>query len=151
MVHCRISSSKHCAYSSRRTWQIPVSLAWRCSSFWSSCSCRCRKTGRIENKFTIIKVVLSKAPQSGNQGEISYYSALPRGTYLVTHFCQIDREKQMPSAKQYSNPQPFDCEACAQPLCFICCPHTANVICAFKMVLLSTTIDCGRNLELERA
>lgn len=34
-------SPKHCEYSSLRTGQMPVSLACRCCSFRSSCSCRC--------------------------------------------------------------------------------------------------------------
>mmetsp|Transcript_88241 Transcript_88241/g.121810 ORF Transcript_88241/g.121810 Transcript_88241/m.121810 type:complete len:223 (+) Transcript_88241:664-1332(+) len=38
-VTWRIISSKHWAYSSSRTGQMPVSRAWRASSLWSRCSC----------------------------------------------------------------------------------------------------------------
>eukprot|EP01139_Manchomonas_bermudensis_P001289 Amastigsp_a1687_218.p3 type:complete len:128 gc:universal Amastigsp_a1687_218:470-87(-) len=47
MVTCRISSSKSWSYSSRRTGQSPVSLALRCWSLRSSCSCRVMTSRRV--------------------------------------------------------------------------------------------------------
>ena len=47
IVHWRINSSKHWAYNSLRTWQIPVSRACLCSNFWSSCSCKLITSKRV--------------------------------------------------------------------------------------------------------
>ena len=107
MVHWRINSSKHWAYNSLRTWQIPVSRACLCSNFWSSCSCKlitskrvagveetlCRhnwpcsshsRGGRIESRISSVSLRALASDSESPSESFSPFFFLPAWYKLVT-------------------------------------------------------------------